>query len=196
MVSELQSTTPKTIVYCQNLRQYETLYIWLMEELESLAYLNGVVNINNRMIAMYHSRTDESSMHRILSDFKNSESTTKLIFATVAFRLGIDIPNISIVVCWGVSSSAMTFCCERVDGAQKARINGGDQWSRLEMFEPGLTDSGLGAQHFSKLVTTMGIPWITTKTIKRTERETKIPMYDVAKDSCLRVIEEDIECTR
>ncbi|VDI28050.1 Hypothetical predicted protein [Mytilus galloprovincialis] len=86
--------------------------------------------------------------------------------------------------------------CERVDGAQKARINGGDQWSRLEMFEPGLTDSGLGAQHFSKLVTTMGIPWITTKTIKRTERETKIPMYDVAKDSCLRVIEEDIECTR
>ncbi|VDI25303.1 Hypothetical predicted protein [Mytilus galloprovincialis] len=42
----------------------------------------------------------------------------------------------------------------------------------------------------------MGIPWITTKTIKRTERETKIPMYDVAKDSCSRVIEEDIECTR
>ncbi|XP_063416583.1 uncharacterized protein LOC134698773 [Mytilus trossulus] len=109
MVSELQSTTPKTIVYCQNLRQCETLYIWLMEELESLAYLNGVVNIKNRMIEMYHSRTDESSMHRILSDFKNSESTIKIIFATVAFGLGIDIPNISIVVCWGVSSSAMTF---------------------------------------------------------------------------------------
>lgn len=61
------------------------------------------------MIEMYHSRTDESSMHRILSDFKNSESNIKIIFATVAFGLGLDIPNINIVVCWGVSSSAMNF---------------------------------------------------------------------------------------
>ncbi|CAC5412942.1 unnamed protein product [Mytilus coruscus] len=30
--------------------------------------------------------------------------------------------------------------CERVDGAQKARINGGDQWARLEMFEPGIQE--------------------------------------------------------
>ncbi|XP_076086877.1 uncharacterized protein LOC143057454 [Mytilus galloprovincialis] len=40
----------------------------------------------------------------------------------------------------------------------------------------------------------MGIPGITAKTIKRREREIKIPNYDVAKDSCLRVIEEEIEC--
>jgi hypothetical protein len=26
--------------------------------------------------------------------------------------------------------------CERVDGAQKARINGGNPWHRLQMFEP------------------------------------------------------------
>ncbi|VDI22881.1 Hypothetical predicted protein [Mytilus galloprovincialis] len=58
----------------------------------------------------------------------------------------------------------------------------------------GLTDSGLGARQFNKLVTTMGIPGITAKTIKRREREIKIPNYDVAKDSCLRVIEEEIEC--
>ena len=30
--------------------------------------------------------------------------------------------------------------CERVDGAQKARINGADQWARLEMFEPGIQE--------------------------------------------------------
>ncbi|VDI08996.1 Hypothetical predicted protein [Mytilus galloprovincialis] len=39
----------------------------------------------------------------------------------------------------------------------------------------GLTDSGLGARQFNKLVTTMGIPGITAKTIKRERKGNKDP---------------------
>ena len=38
-------------------------------------------------------------------------------------------PFLIILYCDGLS-------CERVDGAQKARINGGNPWHRLQMFEP------------------------------------------------------------
>ncbi|CAG2226224.1 unnamed protein product [Mytilus edulis] len=85
--------------------------------------------------------------------------------------------------------------CSNVDGDQNI-ITFREPFSGKTTVNGGLTDSGLGARQFSKLVTTMGIPGITAKTIKRREREIKIPIYDVAKDSCLRVIEEEIECMR
>lgn len=30
--------------------------------------------------------------------------------------------------------------CERVEGAQRARINGEDSWDRLDMFEPAIQE--------------------------------------------------------
>ena len=109
MVKDLRQSTPKTILYVQNLRQCETLYMWMMEELETSAYVDCTPKISNRMIEMYHSRTDDKSVHRILSEYKTPESSIRIIFATVAFGLGIDIPDINIIIHWGISSTIMTF---------------------------------------------------------------------------------------
>lgn len=44
----------------------------------------------------------------------------------------------------GMPTSLVLYCdglsCERIDGAQRARINGHDNWARLQMFEPAIQE--------------------------------------------------------
>lgn len=109
VVQSHQEQSPKTVVYCRNLRVCETLYMWIMEELGERAYVRGEETTSARMVEMYHSRTDSESMDRILTNFKKPDSNVRIICATVAFGLGVDIPDIEVVVNWGVPQSTMTF---------------------------------------------------------------------------------------
>lgn len=44
-----------------------------------------------------------------------------------------EVPFSLVLFCDGLS-------CERVEGAQRARINGEDSWDRLDMFEPAIQE--------------------------------------------------------
>jgi hypothetical protein len=44
-----------------------------------------------------------------------------------------DLPFPLVLFCDGLS-------CERVKGAQRARVNGQDSWDRLEMYEPAIQE--------------------------------------------------------
>lgn len=83
--------------------------MWLMEELEEHAYHNGTETYNNRFVEMFHSRTDDQTAERILTTFKLPSSHIRVLCATVAFGMGIDIPDIEFVINWGLPQSVMTF---------------------------------------------------------------------------------------
>ena len=91
------------------MRNCENIFFWFMDNLGVKAYQNGIENYKNRMVEMFHSRTDPKTVDRILSTIKLPESHIRVLCATVAFGLGIDIPDIDIVITWGLPSTVMTF---------------------------------------------------------------------------------------
>lgn len=83
------------------MRQCEHLYVWLMSELDNHAYADEVKR-TNRMVDMIHSKTQEGDLKRILAEFP--KGNIRVVIATVAFGLGIQVHDVDVVVNWEVES--------------------------------------------------------------------------------------------
>lgn len=62
-----------------------------------------------RMVEMYHSSTEKSTKERIFVDFRSKNSAIKVLVCTVAFGMGIEIPDVEIVIHWGSPSSVLAY---------------------------------------------------------------------------------------
>lgn len=60
-----------------------------------------------QIIDMFYRNIDEESSQRTLQSFKNNDSELKCLFSTVAFGMGVQIPNVELVVHWGVPKSVL-----------------------------------------------------------------------------------------
>jgi superfamily II DNA helicase RecQ len=105
-VKERRDKCPKIIIYVNSIAMCETLYIWLHSELKKDAYKDEM-SIENRMVEMYHAHTDEDTKLRIMSKFSSEDSTIRVLIATVACGMGVNIPDISIVILWGLPPSLL-----------------------------------------------------------------------------------------
>lgn len=61
------------------------------------------------ILAMYHRAVEESAADQVINTFSNGDSTIRVVFATVAFGLGVDIPDVRYVVHWGMPLSLESF---------------------------------------------------------------------------------------
>lgn len=69
--------------------------------LKEKAY-HGHTSIDTRMIEMVHAHTDAKSKEKILTTFCSEGGTIRILICIVAVGLGINIPDISIVLIWGL----------------------------------------------------------------------------------------------
>ena len=96
--------TKKTIVYCRNIASCANLYECFNQAL-------GQTNtLSERLVAMFHRLTADRNKDHVLSEFPRSDSTLRIVFATVAFGMGIDIPDIEQVIHWGGPMWIRTIC--------------------------------------------------------------------------------------
>ena len=65
--------------------------------------------VQNRFVDMYHSGTDKESQHRIASDIVQINSNLRCVIATVAFGMGINLPDVDYVMHWGSSPDIMSY---------------------------------------------------------------------------------------
>lgn len=70
---------------------------------------------------MFHRNIDEESSVRILQSFRNNDSELKCLFSTVAFGMGVQIPNVELVVHWGVPKSVLCYWQEVGRGGRDGR---------------------------------------------------------------------------
>ena len=70
---------------------------------------------------MFHRSIDEDSNSRILQSFKNDDSELRCLFSTVAFGMGVQIPNVELVVHWGVPKSVLCYWQEVGRGGRDGR---------------------------------------------------------------------------
>lgn len=96
----------KIIIYVNSISACEGIYIWLHSTLCENAYCEDV-SIKNRLIEMYHASTDKESKARIMKSFRSPEGSVRVLIATVACGMGMDIPDIAVCVLWGLPPSMM-----------------------------------------------------------------------------------------
>jgi superfamily II DNA/RNA helicase len=56
---------------------------------------------SDRLFAMFHRSTAPSNKEHVLQEFTKTDSKLRTVFATVAFGMGVDVPDIDFVVHWG-----------------------------------------------------------------------------------------------
>ena len=99
LITELNqygTNTKKTIVYCRNILTCANLYEYFI-----LSLSQTYDDLNDRMIAMFHRSTADTNKQHVLSQFHKKDSNLRVVFATVAFGMGVDIPDIERVVHFG-----------------------------------------------------------------------------------------------
>jgi superfamily II DNA helicase RecQ len=81
-----------------------------MAMLDTKAYDGSVSGANKRVVEMYsHIHSGLETEKRLLMEFPKKESVIRCLVSTVAFGMGINIPDIRYVVNWGVPSSVTTY---------------------------------------------------------------------------------------
>jgi ATP-dependent DNA helicase RecQ len=99
----------KIIVYCRSIDTVSEIFITLKESLGKYAYADQEIDSSHLLIEMYHKCTHDSSKQRILQDFAQGSSTIRCLIATVALGMGIDIPDIDIIVHIGCPKSIIQY---------------------------------------------------------------------------------------
>lgn len=67
-------------------------------------------SIDTRMIELFYAHTDAKSKERILTTFCSENGTKRILICSVAVGIGINIPDISIVLILGLPPSFYSFC--------------------------------------------------------------------------------------
>ena len=96
----------KTIVFCRSIAACVKLYKHFLTSLRSESYepVGAPPSILNRVFAMYHARVDNEDKKAILNAFQPVDSVCRILFSTIAFGMGVDIPNVQTVIHYGPSS--------------------------------------------------------------------------------------------
>eukprot|EP00057_Strongylocentrotus_purpuratus_P022906 XP_011677380.1 PREDICTED: Werner syndrome ATP-dependent helicase homolog [Strongylocentrotus purpuratus] len=111
---------PKAIIYTQSVTKVAEIWGWMQTEL-------GNHPAAGRLCEMYHASTDHKSQSRITLTLPQAGSRLRCVVATVAFGLGIDLPDVEYVFHWGVPSDVMAYWqevgrCARDGRAGKAKM--------------------------------------------------------------------------
>ncbi|KAL3870211.1 hypothetical protein ACJMK2_038290 [Sinanodonta woodiana] len=102
-------TRHKIIVYVRSINMCYQLYLWLVTRLMEKCFVGEEAGPSNRRVEMFHANTDKESKERIINQFVKEDGTIEVLISTVAFGMGINIPNIDIVVHWGLPSSCISY---------------------------------------------------------------------------------------
>ena len=101
--------TPKTIIYSPFVNSGANVFHHINRALKDGAFLGEQRSFRMRMVHLYYANGGESTKKFIQREFVKKSSTCRILVCTVAFGLGINIPDISNVIHWGCSKNALGY---------------------------------------------------------------------------------------
>lgn len=90
-LGSLEESFPRTLVYCNSISDVSKLYNHVVKELENCTNL----------VEMFHSETPEDKKEKIVSALRNKDSCVRIVIATSALGMGVDVLNCNSVVLYG-----------------------------------------------------------------------------------------------
>ena len=105
-LAENNIKTCRMLVYCQSLDMCASLYTHFLHSLQDTCYYPvGAEQISdNRLFGMFHSCTDGHNKV-IMDSLCNPDGVVRVVFATMALGMGVDIRNLDFVVHYGAPRS-------------------------------------------------------------------------------------------
>ena len=105
-LKRFKNCAPRVIVYCRTLDMCANLYAHFHYELgDSSYYLPGSEKISdNRLFGMYHANTPEHNKV-ILNSLTRLDGNVRLVFATVAMGMGINLRDVNTILHYGAPQS-------------------------------------------------------------------------------------------
>ena len=99
--------TPRVIVYCQSLDTCSDLFAYFLYVLGTKSYYPaGAEELSeNRLFGMYHSCTPQHNKDVILQSLRKPDGVVRIVFATVALGMGIDLQDVNTVIHYGAPRS-------------------------------------------------------------------------------------------
>ncbi|KXJ11319.1 Werner syndrome ATP-dependent helicase [Exaiptasia diaphana] len=99
---ETKEKSPKCIIYCKRQVDCGYLYRHFMQELGENAYVTNTSHESkNSLIGMYHSKTLQKQKDRVINDALDEDGICRVVLATTALGMGINIPNVRYVIHYG-----------------------------------------------------------------------------------------------
>ena len=102
VVKKWQINCPRVVVYCQTQSTCSLLYTHFHYQLGDKGYWpEGERRVTTRLVEMFHSSTPEPNKDVILSSLRHEGGTVRVIFATNALGMGINVKGLSTVIHYG-----------------------------------------------------------------------------------------------
>jgi superfamily II DNA helicase RecQ len=110
LLSDLQEKligTPRVIVYCNSLMMCADLFSHFNYEMgRSQYYPPGTAELSdNRLFGMFHARTPQHSKDVIIKSLLDPQGKMRVVFASVAMGMGIDLQGVNTIIHYGAPSS-------------------------------------------------------------------------------------------
>lgn len=99
----------KTIIYCRSITACGDIFEVLLE------------NLDNELHVMLHSKTPEAIQKTVLSEFLKRESRIRLIVATCALGMGVNIPDVELIIHYGIPTEVGSYVQEIGRGGRDGR---------------------------------------------------------------------------
>ena len=115
LVDELrskQASSPRTIIYCQTIKQCGIIYATIKGMLGNDMHLGNATDPTNVLVEMLHSCTPAANKDRILNSFQSVDGSIRLLIATIAFGMGVDCKGVHRVVHYGPSKNVESYVQE------------------------------------------------------------------------------------
>ena len=100
---------PRTVIFCQSPPQIDNMWDYLASV---LANERPEVRNPREYVQKYDAETSADLKKDQLASLKNPDSNLRIVVATSAFGMGVDVPNFRICVHWGVPRSFQCFVQE------------------------------------------------------------------------------------
>ena len=100
---------PKTLVYCKTINMVVKVGTFLTLAAREGAYTESRTGTRNRRVAVYHAEVPDKYQMYYLEEFKKPDSSIRILVCTVAFGMGVSIPDVDFVIHWGVPRSILCY---------------------------------------------------------------------------------------
>ena len=112
----------RAIIFCQRLEDCPKIYRFFQSALgDKFTYPPGSPDIcENRIVEMFHSCTEACIKEKIIKAFSSESYPLRVVTATSAFGMGIDVPNIRTIIHFG--------CCEDIESYIQGVGRAGRDW--------------------------------------------------------------------
>ena len=109
-LNSLQANTPRIIIYCRSRSQCTGLYGIFKSAVDSQTHY-----------AMYHAATATDVQLEIVKDFENETGVIRVLFATIAFGMGVNVRGVHTIMHLGVPSDIDDYIQESGRGGRDGK---------------------------------------------------------------------------